>query len=104
MRLPVPGGVSQQILARRVLDGLAEILSAHHDGHVLLVTHGGPIREILRYFDLWEGGLPAGNASRTVLLVNGNFRTATLQLRGDVSHLPSELRPDQSGTTFLVPK
>ncbi len=99
---PIPGGESQRMLAVRVLAGLADILAAYRGGHVLLITHGGPIREILRYYGRWEGGLPAGNASRTVLALTDDGRTAALVACGDVSHLPPRLQPEAGGTAFIA--
>jgi probable phosphoglycerate mutase len=99
-QVAVPDGESQSMLARRVLAALADMLQTADGGHFVLVTHGGPVREILRHYDLWQGGLPSGNASRTVLRITG--RAAELVHSGDVTHLPPDLRPDQSGTAFLV--
>lgn len=98
----VPGGESQQMLGVRVVTVLNELLAHHAGGHVVLVTHGGPVREILRHFDLWQGGLPSGNASRTVLQVSADASGAVLQMGGDVSHLPASLQPEMSGTAFLT--
>ncbi|MFC1960573.1 histidine phosphatase family protein [Chloroflexota bacterium] len=102
--VPVPGGDSQKMLQERVVAGLTELLARHAGEHVVLVTHGGPVREILRHFDLWPGGLPLGNASRTVLQISADGVSAVLQLADDVSHLPVELQPEMSGTAFLVPR
>ncbi len=98
----VPGGESQQMLAERVLPALAAVLAAHPGEHIVIVTHGGPIREVLRHYSLWQGGLPASNASRTVLEVSEGNHTARENIRSDISHLPEALRPDESGTQFLV--
>lgn len=96
----IPGGESQQALAVRVLEALDEVVAAVNGGHVLVVTHGGPLRVILRRYGLWGGGRPSGNVSRTVIELRGD--QAVLQLDGDVSHLPPELRPEPAGTSFLV--
>jgi broad specificity phosphatase PhoE len=98
----VPGGESQRLLAARVLAGLDDVLRAEAGRHVVLVSHGGPLREVLRHFDLWEGGRPADNASRTVIDVAEDRQAARLVCLGDMSHLPPDLRPDASGTSFLV--
>jgi probable phosphoglycerate mutase len=58
MKVSIPGGESQQMLAARVLAGLGEVLAAHAGEHVCIVTHGGPIREILRRFDLQARVIP----------------------------------------------
>ncbi len=97
----IPGGESQRMLASRVLAALGDILAAHSGGHILVVTHGGPIRAILRHHGLWRGGTPSGNASRTELHITG-ADTPRLVLDGDVSHLPPELAPDPTGTTFIA--
>ena len=101
--VPVPGGESQAMLAVRVVAALDEMLARHAGEHVVVVTHGGPIREALRHFGLWNGGLPVSNASRSVLEVSGDGQAALL-LYNDVAHLPLLLRPSMSGTTFLVPR
>lgn len=97
----VPGGESQQMLAARVLEVLSENLDEAAGKHIVIVTHGGPIREILRHYGLWEGGLPPGNASRNVLTVQG-MESAEVHCLNVVEHLPESLRPDQHGTAFLV--
>ncbi len=100
----IPGGESQRMLAARVINGLMDVLAAHPGQHVLLVTHGGPIREILRHFGLWAGRYPAGNASRTVLEVGDGGTAAAVRLWSDVTFLPPELRPDTAGPQFVVPR
>ncbi|NPV68505.1 MAG: histidine phosphatase family protein [Anaerolineae bacterium] len=97
----IPGGESHQMLANRVLAALADVLARHGGEHVLLVTHGGPLRAILEHYDLWQGGHPPGNASRTVIAVSPAGRAEVL-LMGDVAHLPAALQPDRSGTTFIA--
>lgn len=101
MNVSIPGGESQRMLAARVLAGLGDILAAHAGEHVCIVTHGGPIREILRRFDLWGGGMPAGNASLTELRVVSETGMAELLCLMDTSHLPPNLRPDGQGTCFI---
>jgi probable phosphoglycerate mutase len=96
-----PGGESRRMLAVRVLAALEAVLARHRGAHVVVVTHGGPVREVLRYFDLLPGGIPAGNTSRTVLRVEGSGRRAEPVLIMDTSHLPLELRSGQNGTAFI---
>ncbi len=98
----IPGGESQQWLVKRVLAGLSDILAICAGTSVLLVTHGGLLREILRFFGLWQGGSPAGNASRTVIAIDATGRAAQVILQADVSHLPPDLRPESSGTAFIT--
>ncbi len=76
-------------------------LTVHAGEHICIVTHGGPIREILRRFDLWGGGIPASNASWTELRVVNNTMTAELLRLMDTSHLPPDLRSDGQGTRFI---
>jgi broad specificity phosphatase PhoE len=40
-------GEARADMARRVFDALRRIAEAHPDGHVLVVTHGGPLRAVL---------------------------------------------------------
>ena len=102
LRAAVPGGESQRLLGERVTAALHDALAAlPPDGHLVLVAHGGPLREVLRHYGLWRGGAPPGNASRTVLDLDAAGQ-ATAERIGDVTHLPPELRPDASGTTFLA--
>lgn len=97
----IPGGESQGRLAARVLAALADILAAHSGARIVVVTHGGPIRAILRHYGLWRGGTPSGNASRTELHISP-AGAARLVLDGDVSHLPPALTPEPTGTTFIT--
>lgn len=97
----IPGGESHRMLASRVLAALADALGRHRGEHVLLVTHGGPLRAILEHYGLWQGGHPPGNASRTVIAVSPAGGAKALMM-GDVAHLPAALQPDQSGTTFIA--
>ncbi len=97
----IPGGESHHMLATRVGAALADVLARHRGEHVLLVTHGGPLRAILEHYGLWRGGHPPGNASRTMIAVSPDGRATALFI-GDVSHLPAALQPDLSGTTFIA--
>lgn len=42
-------GETSEELARRVVEALALIAAAHPDGRVLVVSHGGPLRAVLRH-------------------------------------------------------
>ena len=44
-----PDGETREEMTRRVLDSLAEIAAAHAGRTVLVVSHGGPIRAVLRH-------------------------------------------------------
>ncbi|MBN1965808.1 MAG: histidine phosphatase family protein, partial [Anaerolineae bacterium] len=48
-----PGGENLGMLLERVIDGLLDVVQAHPAGNVVLVTHSGPIGELLDYFKLW---------------------------------------------------
>ena len=40
------GGEADELMAERVLSALHEIATRHHDGRILVVTSGGPIRTV----------------------------------------------------------
>ncbi len=40
-------GETREQMTRRVLDALSRISESHPDGHVLVVSHGGPLRAVL---------------------------------------------------------
>jgi broad specificity phosphatase PhoE len=42
-------GETREEMARRVFDALQRIADTHPDGHVLVVSHGGPLRAVLRH-------------------------------------------------------
>ena len=46
-KVPPPGGETLKVLQERVIASLNDILSRHHDGKILIASHGGPIRSIL---------------------------------------------------------
>ena len=93
MHVSFPGGESLHDMQVRVVAALKDILIAHPTGHVVIVTHGGPIRAALRHFGLWpyefwaEDAPPVYNASRTVLHFNGAEPVVEVVLMADVSHL-----------------
>jgi alpha-ribazole phosphatase len=86
----MPDGESLLDVARRVQSFLRDVLAAHPDGNVLIVTHDAVLRVIvlralemeLEYFWRWR----FDNASVSVLerMDDGNFRLAALN---DVHHL-----------------
>ncbi len=92
----MPGGESSQIMAARVLDALLPLLRDGAGGHLLIVTHGGPIRAVLRHYGFWPDRFwgsdmpPIGNTSRTVLRLPADHPAELLRL-ADMSHLPPEL-------------
>jgi broad specificity phosphatase PhoE len=42
-------GETRESMARRVFDALQRIAEQHPDGHVLVISHGGPLRAVLRH-------------------------------------------------------
>jgi broad specificity phosphatase PhoE len=42
-------GETREAMARRVFDALQRIADTHPGGHVLVVSHGGPLRVVLRH-------------------------------------------------------
>ena len=60
----IPNGETRQALCKRVQDFLQELVARHQGGdRILLVTHGGPIRMMLR---LVVGDLRTGNCDGKV--------------------------------------
>ncbi|MBN2469465.1 MAG: histidine phosphatase family protein [Anaerolineae bacterium] len=98
VNVPFPGGENRPMLARRVLAAVDDILDAHAGQHVLVVTHGGPVRAILRHYGQWPGkssttGSPAVlNTSRSTLLIGDDQSCTGATAVLDVSHLPDDLR------------
>lgn len=91
-----PGGENLGMMQARVLDGLLDIVQAHPDDNVVLVTHSGPIGQVMDYFDLWppSTGKKMYGTSRTVIHITGGQEEAmqaTLADYLDVSHLPPDL-------------
>ena len=71
----VPGGESRLCWRRACWPGWTIYCAPSGGDHVVLVSHGGPVREVLRHFGLWAGDRPAGNASRTVVEVADGWRS-----------------------------
>ena len=42
-------GETREAMSRRVFDALQRIAEQHPDGHVLVVSHGGPLRTVLKH-------------------------------------------------------
>lgn len=97
VNIPFPAGENRPMLTRRVVAGLRDIVAAHPDEHVFVVTHGGPIRSVLRYFSHWpyrpwiDPSPSVGNTSRTTLRIAGNAASAEIVRLLDTSHLPDDL-------------
>lgn len=97
VNVPFPGGENRPMLTGRVMASLRDIVAAHPDQHVIVVTHGGPIRSVLRYFQHWpyrpwiDPSPPVGNTSRTTLSIADDGVTAELVVLLDTAHLPEDL-------------
>lgn len=89
----IPGGESSQIMADRVLAVLLPALQSQAGEHLLVVTHGGPIRAVLRHYGhwpdrFWGTGLSIiRNTSRTVLCLPSDGPAELFRL-GEIEHLP----------------
>lgn len=97
VNVPFPGGENRPVLTARVMAGIRDAVAAHPGEQILVVTHGGPIRAVLRYYDHWPyrpwtGDSPAvTNASRTTLEIAPGGQSASLRTLLDTSHLPEPL-------------
>jgi broad specificity phosphatase PhoE len=95
VNVPFPGGESRTMLTTRVVAALEEFLARHAGAHLVIVTHGGPVRAILRHLDVWpfppgsKSAPPPSNTGRFVLAIEDG-RAELLRL-ADTSHLPPEL-------------
>jgi broad specificity phosphatase PhoE len=87
-----PGGESPSLFQRRIVTVFERLVAVHPDQTVLVVTHGGVIRNLL---GIWIGNGPddwqrwqACNCSITLLERRG--QTWSPILLNDTSHLPPE--------------
>lgn len=85
-----PGGESPYGFQQRIVTTFERLAAAHHNQTVLIVTHGGVIRNLL---GLWIGDGPndwqrweASNCSITIL--ERSAQTWHAQLLNDTCHLP----------------
>ncbi len=58
VNLQRPGGESSKQVAERALQSIEEITRKHRGQHVLVVTHGGTIRNLLDHLGLWDKNNP----------------------------------------------
>jgi uncharacterized phosphatase len=65
-----PDGESREEMLRRVLESLDAIAESHPGRTVLVVSHGGPIRAVLRHRAHPSGDEPVGNCSVVSLEVD----------------------------------
>ena len=64
---------STEDMSERVLAAVRSIADAHPDRRVLVVTHGGPMRAVLRYLDAEDGRI-ANCAAVPLLVEDGVLR------------------------------
>ena len=97
INVPFPGGENRPMLTTRVMDGIRALLTTHASEHIIVVTHGGPVRSVLRYYNHWpyrpwlDPSPPVNNTSRTTLEITPDGDTASLVTLLDTSHLPEAL-------------
>jgi broad specificity phosphatase PhoE len=71
---PWGDGETTEEMAARVFEALRTIAAQHGDGCVLVVSHGGPMRAVLRHCSVDDGG-PIANCRVVRLAVeDGEFR------------------------------
>src|SRR5262249_12016305 len=58
VNLPRPSGESSKQVAERALQAVEELTRHHQGEHVLVVTHGGTIRNLLDHLGLWDKNNP----------------------------------------------
>jgi broad specificity phosphatase PhoE len=86
---------SLRALQQRIEQVIKNIISAHSDGNVLVVTHGVAIRAFLSYFmDIptekwWEGPFIEGTSLTLVQYDGKNFHVGKI---GDTSHIIKEAK------------
>ena len=61
-------------VATRVLASLREVAERHPGGHVLVVTHGGPLRAVLRQCEVEDGPVVNCHVAR-IAVGNGSVRS-----------------------------
>lgn len=97
VNVPFPGGENRPMVTTRVMNGIQTLLNAHTNEHIIVFTHGGPIRSVLRYYDHWpyrpwlDPSPPVNNTSRTTLAIGTDGDTADIVMLLDTSHLPETL-------------
>ena len=72
----VPGGESRQNLCERVIEGLENIAAAHQQQSVAVVTHGGVLSSLWRYFE------PARQEQQGFLIPNGSISQLSFSDQG----------------------
>ncbi len=72
----VPGGESRQNLCERVIEGLQNIAAAHQQQSVAVVTHGGVLSSLWRYFE------PSRQEQQGFLIPNGSISQLSFSDQG----------------------
>jgi alpha-ribazole phosphatase/probable phosphoglycerate mutase len=91
----IPGGETYSELIERSVNAVKEIIERHTDGHIVVISHGGPIRSVVGSvlgMDLskyWRLGLH--NASLSILDFSGGWENGILSLFNDCSHLADSI-------------
>ncbi|MBE3102806.1 MAG: histidine phosphatase family protein [Bacilli bacterium] len=91
-------GENFHMLKERILRAVEEIVTAHPDGNVLIVTHGVVKKCLINYFSgaeldlLWNPPFILGT-SLTILEIHSDRRELTMV--GDMSHAEQTNGPDQ---------
>ncbi|KAF7078049.1 hypothetical protein CFC21_082528 [Triticum aestivum] len=81
------GGESLDQLSERCVSCLYKIVEKHRGERVILVSHGGTIRELYRHASPMPLRGKIHNTSVTVVLVSGETGRCIVKMCGDVSHL-----------------
>ncbi|XBI45262.1 hypothetical protein VPH35_109754 [Triticum aestivum] len=81
------GGESLDQLSERCVSCLYKIVEKHRGERVILVSHGGTIRELYRHASPVPLRGKIYNTSVTVVLVSGDTGRCIVKMCGDVSHL-----------------
>ncbi|KAI4964570.1 hypothetical protein ZWY2020_005487 [Hordeum vulgare] len=103
--LPNGGGESLDQLSERCVSCLYKIVEKHRGERVILVSHGGTIRELYRHASPMPLRGKIHNTSVTVVLVSGDTGRCIVKMCGDVSHLEATgVLENAFGATSLQPK
>ncbi len=91
VHLPRPGGESVGQVADRAFAALEEYAARHVNEHILVVSHGGTIRNVLDRLGLLERSLPVvGNTSQSMVIhTPGDDVVWKLDLYNLMTHLDS---------------
>jgi len=76
LELPWSDGETREAMAERVLGALRRIADTHPDGHVLVVSHGGPLRAVLTHCGIDGIGRIENCHVARIQVVNGELHGA----------------------------